>query len=546
MMRVFAAIIFLAVFSSSTFGQSTASQPAKFEIADVHGSAHRLFPYTSGGALVGNRYTIRDSTMVDLIATAYGVSADKVLGGPSWLEMDRFDVIAKALPATPTETIKQMLQALLADRFKLIVHPDSRPLQVYMLTAGKGKPKLKESESSGKTGCEPQQQNPTPGTVSYIVVTCRNVTMEVFAEILHDFAGGYLANPVVDSTALKGSYDFDIKWTGRGQLAKAGDDGITIFDAVDNQLGLKLALQTTPMPVIFVDSVNLRPTDNPPEVAKILPPLPPAEFDVAVIKPSKPDTNLRGRIDGAQISVQGATLKFLITYAWDLNTNDDEVLVGAPKWLDADHFDILAKASVDAPADGPAGAPAKPPQITDEDLQQMVRALLMDRFKLAAHTEDRPISAYTLLSDKPKLTKADPLSRTKCTEGPGPDGKDPRIKNPALNRLLSCQNMSMAQFADMLQSLASGYIFVPVKDSTGLEGGWNFTLSFSGAGQLNPTVGQSAGPAPPGGTFTASDPSGALSLPDAVNKQLGLKLEKQVRPGSVLVIDHVEEKPTEN
>ena len=545
MMRTPAVVIFLAVLSSAAFGQATATQSTAFEIADVHASAHGLFPYSSGGALVGDRYTIRDSTMVDLIGAAYGVTTDKVLGGPSWVEMDRFDVIAKAPPATPPETIKLMLQALLADRFKLAVHPDNKPLQAYMLTVEKGKPKLKESDSSGKSGCEPQQQDPTPGTIQYVTVNCRNVTMEAFAEILHDFAGGYLPDPVVDSTGLNGSYDFELKWTGRGQLAQAGDNGITIFDAVDNQLGLKLELKKTPMPVLFVDSVNEKPTENAPEVAKILPPSPPSEFDVAVIKPSKPDTNLRGRIDGAQIDVRGATLQFLITYAWDLNTSND-MLVNAPKWLDSDHYDILAKASVDPSADGPAGAPAKPPRITDEDLQQMVRALLIDRFKLAAHMEERPISAYTLFSEKPKLTKADPLSRTKCTEGPGPDGKDPRIKNPALNRLLTCQNMSMAQFADMLQSLAPGYIFAQVKDSTGLAGGWDFTLSFSAAGQLNPAPGPSGGAAPPGSTLTASDPSGALSLPDAVNKQLGLKLEKEIRPVSVLVIDHLEEKPTDN
>ena len=175
----------------------------------------------------------------------------------------------------------------------------------------------------------------------------------------------------------------------------------------------------------------------------------------------------------------------------------------------------------------------------------MVRALLMDRFKLAVHMEDRPINAYTLLSEKPKLTKADPSSRTKCEEGPGPDGKDPRDKNPALNRLLTCQNLTMTQFSEMLQGLASGYIFVPVKDSTGLEGGWDFTLSFSTAGTYQ-NAGRGAAAPAAGGAAMASDPSGALSLPEAVNKQLGLKLEKQMRPVPVLVIDHVEEKPTDN
>jgi uncharacterized protein (TIGR03435 family) len=543
MMRAFAGIIFLAVFSTTLFAQAagTPSGAATFDIADVHVSAHRTYPFMTGDTLVGDRFTIRDATMLDLIVAAYGVEDDNVFGGPSWLETDRFDVIAKAPRNTPPDTLKLMLQALLADRFKLVVHIDSKPVPAFVLTVGKGKPRLKDSEGGDKSGCDPQQQNPTSGTIQYIMVSCHNVTMETFADILHDFAGGYLTKPVVDSTGLKGSYDFDFKWTGRQQLAAAGDDGISIFDAVDKQLGLKLDLGKTPMPVLLVDSVNQKPTDNLPTVAKILPPPEPAEFDVAVIKPSAPGTNFNGRIDGAQLSLQNMTVKFLIDFAWDLNPSDDEVIVGAPKWLDSDHYDIVAKAPIDPPTD----SHAKAPQIPEEDLQQMVRALLMDRFKLVSHMEDRPINAYTLLSEKPKLTKADPLSRTKCEEGPGPDGKDPRDKNPALNRLLTCQNMTMAQFAEMLQGLASGYIFVPVKDSTGLEGGWDFTLSFSTAGTYQ-NAGRGAAAPAAGGAAMASDPSGALSLPEAVNKQLGLKLEKQTRPVPVLVIDHIEEKPTDN
>jgi uncharacterized protein (TIGR03435 family) len=159
------------------------------------------------------------------------------------------------------------------------------------------------------------------------------------------------------------------------------------------------------------------------------------------------------------------------------------------------------------------------------------------------------ISAYTLMAVKPKLTKADPLSRTRCKEGPGPDGKDPRIANPVLNRLVSCQNMTTAQIGEELQRVAAGYIYGPVLDSTGMKGSWNFTLSFSSADLTQ--AGAGAGPPPPGGaatatTATTSDPSGALTLYDAVSKQLGLKLEKQRRPAPVLVIDHIKEKPTDN
>jgi len=114
----------------------------------------------------------------------------------------------------------------------------------------------------------------------------------------------------------------------------------------------------------------------------------------------------------------------------------------------------------------------------------MVRNLLADRFKLTTHMEERPISAYTLISVKPKMKKSDPASRTRFKEGPAAaDPKnDPRNKNPILGRLVSVQNMTMAQFAEQLRNIAPGYIRSPVLDSTGLTGSFDFTLSFSPAG----------------------------------------------------------------
>jgi uncharacterized protein (TIGR03435 family) len=547
MMRAFAGIVLFALLSNPLRAQPTAAPPAAaFEIADVHVAPPRRFPFMDGGALRGDRYIVHQATMVDLIAAAYGLDPSNVQGGPIWLETDRFDIIAKAPPTTSKDTIKLMLQSLLADRFKLVVHNGSAPMPAYVLTAGKSKPRLKEADDSGKSDCQYQEppKDLAPGTVPYIAFSCHNTTMETFANDLHEWAGGYLTNPVVDSTGLKGAWDFDIKWTGRGQLSKAGADGISIFDAVDKQLGLKLDLQTAPRPVLIVDSVNQKPTPNRPDLEKVLPTPPPAQFEVATIKPSKPDTESRGRINGDQVNLQATNLKFMITFAWDLNPNDPEELVGAPKWLDTDKFDILAKVSSDVQMDaGPNGL-----RIAIEDLRQMLRAILIDRFRMQVHMEDRPVNAYTLIAVNPKLKKADPLSRTRCKEGPGPDGKDPRIANPVLNRLLTCQNMTMAQIGDELQRVAAGYIYSPVLDGTGIKGSWDFTLSFSSADLTQARAAGSPAPASDGSSAasTASDPSGAVSLFDAVNRQLGLKLEKQRRPSPVLVIDHIEEKPTEN
>jgi uncharacterized protein (TIGR03435 family) len=108
--------------------------------------------------------------------------------------------------------------------------------------------------------------------------------------------------------------------------------------------------------------------------------------------------------------------------------------------------------------------------------------------------------------------------------------------------------MTMAQFAERLQSLANGYVRVPALDATGLEGGWTFTVNFSPIGIFQGTAGRGgdAGPVSGGGTLSASEPDGALSLPEALDRQLGLKLELQKRLMPVLVFDHIAEKPIEN
>jgi uncharacterized protein (TIGR03435 family) len=100
--------------------------------------------------------------------------------------------------------------------------------------------------------------------------------------------------------------------------------------------------------------------------------------------------------------------------------------------------------------------------------------------------------------------------------------------------------MTTTQFAGTLQTLAGGYVRAPIKDATGIEGHWDFSVNFSGVGLL------------PGARFDpnasteVSDPNGSLSLPEAMQKQLGLKLDMGKRPLPVLVVDHVEEKPSEN
>ena len=542
MNRPFRSAGFVLFLSGLAFAQ-TAPTSSTFELADVHASPATRFVFLRNPLLHKGLYELRYATMVDLIRIAYGVDAERVVGGPSWLENEWFDLLAKVPAGTTMGQIGLMLQALLAERFKLAVHNDTKSIPAFVLKAGK-RPQLKPSDGSGDTGCRMiRPEFPASGPLTTALAyghACRNMTMEAFAAALGSSlypARQYVNQKlVVDRTELKGAWDFDFKITPRGMMGPDGPlpGAITLFDAME-KLGLKLEPADVSFPVIVVDSVNEKPTANPPgteEALYIAPP--PREFEVADLKPSAPD--LKGMDfqirPGGRVNIAGMTVKSLIEEAWQV---EDDMLVGAPKWMDTDRYDIVAKASTDGP------------QMDTDIIWPMLEALLKERFGIAVHREQRPANAYTLVAVKPKMKKADPSSRTKYKEGPAEDGKDPRDKNPVLGRLVTCQNMTMAQFAAKLQLIAPGYIRFPVLDATGLQGGYDFTLSFSPAGAV-----QMAGRGGRGGGETgdapaaASDPNGAITLFEAIEKQLGLKLEAQKRPVEVLVIDRAEQKPTEN
>src|ERR1700733_13129419 len=275
--RILRAVIVFTLFSGVASGQSIGTSPPWFEVWDAHFRPGRVPPFSFGGGIAGDKFVLRNATMVELISAAYGIDGDRVIGGPTWLDADRFDVVAKAAPNTSPENMRSMLQGALGDRFKLVIHHAVKPMPAYVLTLGKGKPKLKESDGTGAAGCEAQKQSPG-GSRQFSEFSCRNMTMEAFAQSLHQLAKSYMTKPVVDSTALHGTWDFDVKWMPLAALAYAGHDAVSVFDAVDKQLGLQLELQTSPLPVLVVDSVNETPTENSPEVAKVFPESPRREF----------------------------------------------------------------------------------------------------------------------------------------------------------------------------------------------------------------------------------------------------------------------------
>jgi uncharacterized protein (TIGR03435 family) len=562
MFRAVFCLGFVGLLAGDAWGQTSDAAP-KFEIADVHVSAKDPHHAFGGSQPVNGRFEFHSATMVELIQTAWGIDQDKILGGPNWLELDRFDVVAK-LPASMTaasavlppvsqdgETREvppylQMLQSLLADRFKLVARKEPRPFPAYILTTGK-KPLLKASDGTGETGCKVLNQGPFVAG-SEIQYACRNLSMAAFAGNLSNILGTELGgNPVMDRTGLKGLWNIEFKWQLPAYACLkcdlSADDRALFFDAVEKQLGLKLELQQVPIPVILVDSVNRKPTENPPGVTEALPrPKVPTEFEVASIKPTSPDfQGGRQNIEpNGRLVLQGVTLDDLLmaTVGSSYGIPYRGWVIGMPSWAAAQRFDITAI----------------PPKSTiqwsfqsfrDNTLQPLFRSLLEQRFGLKTHAEEREVPAYSLVAVKPKMKKGDPASRSHCLNTPAPQGA------PVGTVVLTCQNIPMDEFADRYVrnfGTAFGTIFAwpPVQDATGLEGGWDFTLQYVQT-PVNQNAGRvgDAGPSP-AEALNSSDPGGGLTVTEAVEKQLGLKLELRKRMMPVTVIDHLEQKPTEN
>ena len=523
------------------------AQEPKFEIADVHVSATaRGFAQNFGGVLRAGRYVNRDATMLQLIEAAYSVSEDNIAGGPGWVNSDLFDVIAKVPDGTTIAKANLMLQALLAERFGLVIRNETRPVPRYVLSVGKGA-KMNPGGSENP-GCKQKPQagggggRGTPGDLASqpnIMVACHDLTSAQIAENLHQMAGGYLDHDVIDSTKLQGSWDFDLEWTGRGALAAKGADGISIFAAVEKQLGLKLELQNIPLPALAIESVKRKPTDNAPGVATALP-LAAARFEAASIKPADPSQRpMVGLLytGGSQMRA-GGTVRDLIAMALQIPPNvAGDMLIGIPKTADAQHWDILAKVpSTGEGAPNVVGGRPLPPPLSVG--LEMLRGLMLDQFELKTHTENREVTVYALTvgSGKPKITKADESERSGCR----PDANAPK---PVTNMgpMIGCKNTSMADLAVNLQQMANAYIDHPIVDATGLDGGWDFLIGWTPKGALQAP--QVPNPNQPGGVVTeASDPNG-ISVFEAVEKELGLKLVKQKRTIPVIVVDHVDEKP---
>jgi len=227
-------------------------------------------------------------TVQMLIMSAYGISPHQISGAPSWLNSEGYDIEAKMDSSTADELRKlsdderrdqrqRMLQALLADRFKLTIHHESKELPVYALVVAKDGPKFQEAKPGDAypNGIKGPDGHSGMGTmmVGNGTLTGQGVPLMNLVR----FLTRELGRTVIDKTGLTSKYDFTLKWTeerqapmfrgtegsqpGTGGTAAPESSGPSIFTAVQEQLGLKLESEKGPVEILIIDHVE-KPSEN--------------------------------------------------------------------------------------------------------------------------------------------------------------------------------------------------------------------------------------------------------------------------------------------
>jgi uncharacterized protein (TIGR03435 family) len=199
--------------------------------------------------------------LASLLTMAFSVNPYQIVG-PDWLTITRFDIAAKLPPGTTVEQYRLMLRNLLADRFQLAVHSDKKDARVFELVVAKNGPKLKESTGEppstddGSLQPPPGAPSPPPGYNGPLSLFVRNCSMEQFAARL----SGLLGQPVANATGVSGVYDIRLQYSLAGLQVDA--PSATIFDALQDQLGLKLTQKKGIIDLLAIDHVEKVPSGN--------------------------------------------------------------------------------------------------------------------------------------------------------------------------------------------------------------------------------------------------------------------------------------------
>jgi uncharacterized protein (TIGR03435 family) len=281
----FFACVFLCLLPAAWAQSPGAPARPEFEVASVK-------PNTGGSMAVGimmqpgGRFSATNVPLKFLIGFAYDVKDFQISGGPAWINSDRYDISAKAEDRVPPGQIRQMTQALLADRFKLTLHRESKELAVYELVAAKGGLKIAPSKEGSCATPNPNSPPPPmrPGDppprfcggirMGRGLIEAYGITMERLLTALSNALG----RTVIDKTGLTGSYDVHLEYTpdpgmGAAAFGPGGPGGgpnpapdtdaaaPSIFTALQEQLGLKVDSAKGPVEVLVIDSVE-KPSEN--------------------------------------------------------------------------------------------------------------------------------------------------------------------------------------------------------------------------------------------------------------------------------------------
>jgi len=248
------AVLILALTAAWCVDGATAAQtPAvpTFEAASVKPNSSGG-PRSGTGIMPGGHVTITNQTLRQIIRSAYGSEDIEVLGGPDWIGTDRWDIVATAGTGSADPPWRLMLKSLLTERFLLQAHSETRERPIFSLVLARGDkqlgpgihPSLADLACGANDLCGSTQAN-TNGIASG-VITGSSRSMANIAQSLSRYA----ERRVVDRTGLEGRYDFELRWS-----------DVSIFTALQEQLGLKLEPTKGPVDVVVIDHAE-RPTEN--------------------------------------------------------------------------------------------------------------------------------------------------------------------------------------------------------------------------------------------------------------------------------------------
>lgn len=226
------------------------AQQPQFEVASIKPNHSPTggsnFNRQTGGGIKCIRVTLQE-----LIVFAYDIHDYRLTGGPGWMDNDRYDVVAKANHDDVVETnnhdeafrlIRLKMRALLADRFQLKLHTETREMPIYALVVGKNGPHLTATQAEGLIiHNEPNH------------LVCKKISMKQFAEMNLSMR---LNRTVIDKTGLTGEYDFEVKYLDDRGATSTDASGPDFLTALREQLGLRLEPQKGPVEVLVVDKAE--------------------------------------------------------------------------------------------------------------------------------------------------------------------------------------------------------------------------------------------------------------------------------------------------